>query len=178
MLLNIDDAYLGGEKPGKRGRGAASKTPFVTAIQTNSEGKPHFMRLTPVVGFTHEALKQWSTESLASTAHVVSDGLWCLEAVTHTTAQHERHIVGNGKLAVKHPEFHWVNTLLGNLKTALSGTYHAFNHVKYAHRYLAEFTYRFNRRFDLAAMVPRLLRAAVTTSPLPLNILRVSEASN
>ncbi|WP_371264211.1 transposase [Nitrosomonas sp. Nm51] len=64
------------------------------------------------------------------------------------------------------PEFHWVNTLLGNLKTALSGTYHAFNHAKYAHRYLAEFSYRFNRRFDLAAMVPRLLRAAVTTNPL------------
>ena len=75
-------------------------------------------------------------------------------------------------------EFHWVNTLLGNLKTALSGTYHAINHARYAHRYLAEFTYRFNRRFDLAAMVPRLLRAAVTTKPYPLNILRLSEASN
>jgi transposase-like protein len=53
--VEIDDAYLGGEKQGKRGRGAASKTPFVAAIQTNSEGKPHFMRLTPVAGFTHEA---------------------------------------------------------------------------------------------------------------------------
>ena len=176
--VEIDDAYLGGEKQGKRGRGAASKTPFVAAIQTNSEGRPHFMRLTPVAGFTHEALKQWSTESLASTAHVVSDGLWCFEAVTHTAAQHERHVVGNGKLAVKRPEFHSVNTLLGNLKTALSGTYHAFNHAKYAHRYLAEFSYRFNRRFDLAAMVPRLLRAAVTTNPLPLSILRISEARN
>ena len=73
--VEIDDAYLGGEKQGKRGCGAASKTPFVAAIQTNSEGKPHFMRLTPVAGFTHEALKQWSSECLASTAHVVSDDL-------------------------------------------------------------------------------------------------------
>jgi len=30
----------------------------------------------------------------------------------------------------------------------------------------------------LAAMVPRLLRAAVTTNPLPLSIVRISEARN
>ncbi|WP_090333916.1 IS1595 family transposase [Nitrosomonas sp. Nm51] len=101
--VEIDDAYFGGEKRGKRGRGAASKTPFVAAIQTNSEGRPHFMRLTPVAGFTHEALKQWSAECLVSTAHVVSDGLWCFGAVTHTAAQHERHVVGNGKIAVQQP---------------------------------------------------------------------------
>lgn len=118
--VEIDDAYLGGEKQGKCGRGAASKTPFVAAIQTNSEGKPHFMRLTPVAGFTHGALKQWLSEYLDFTAHVVSDGLWCFEAVIHTAAQHARHAVGNGKRAVQRPEFHWVNTLLGNLKIALS----------------------------------------------------------
>jgi ISXO2-like transposase domain len=66
--------------------------------------------------------------------------------------------------------------MLGNLKTALSGTYHSFDHVKYGARYLAEFSYRFNRRFDLAAKVPRLLRAAVTTKPHPLGVLRLSEA--
>ncbi len=70
----------------------------------------------------------------------------------HTAATHERHVVGSGKLAVQRSEFHWVNTLLGNLKTALSGTYHAINHARYAHRYLAKFTYRFNRRFDLVNM--------------------------
>jgi hypothetical protein len=37
------------------------------------------------------------------------------------------------------PEFKWVNTILGNLKTAITGTYHAFDFAKYAHRYLAEF---------------------------------------
>ncbi|MEX3583098.1 MAG: transposase, partial [Burkholderia sp.] len=58
---------------------------------------------------------------------------------------------------------------------ALKGTYHAIDHAKYAHRYLAEFAYRFNRRFDLPAMAPRLLRAAVTAKPYPRCLLRVSE---
>ncbi len=48
--VETDDAYLGGKKQGKRGRGAAGKTPFVAAIQTNNKGKPHFMCLTPVAG--------------------------------------------------------------------------------------------------------------------------------
>jgi hypothetical protein len=109
---------------------------------------------------------------------VVFDGLWCFEAVTRIAAQHECHVAGNGKRAVQHSEFRCVTTLLGNLKTALSGTYYTFNHAKYAHRYLAEFSYRFNRHFDLAAMVPRLLRAVATTNPIPLNILRISEAGN
>ncbi|WP_298160031.1 transposase, partial [Ferrovum sp.] len=61
--------------------------------------------------------------------------------------------------------FRWLNVVLGNLKTALSGTYHAFNFRKYAGRYLAESQYRFNRRFDLAAMVPRLAVALMSATP-------------
>ena len=40
------------------------------------------------------------------------------------------------------PQFRAINKLLGNLKTAISGTYHAFDFAKYAHPYLAEFQYR------------------------------------
>jgi len=38
---------------------------------------------------------------------------------------------------------------------------------KYLHpqRYLHEFCYRFNRRFDLAALVPRLIVAPARTPP-------------
>jgi hypothetical protein len=115
---------------------------------------------------------------LTATAQVVSDGLWCFAQVKEVAAGHERHVVGGGRQSVQRPEFRWVNTMLGNLKTSLNGTYHSIDHAKYAARYLAEFAYRFNRRFDLPAMVPRLLRAAVTTKPHPLSVLRLSEAGN
>ncbi len=45
------------------------------------------------------------------------------------------------------------------------GTYHAFDFAKYAHRYLAEAQYRFNRRFNLRSILLRLLRAASLTTP-------------
>ncbi len=39
--VEMDDAYLGGERSGgKRGRGAPGKKPFVAAVSTTAEGKP------------------------------------------------------------------------------------------------------------------------------------------
>ena len=61
------------------------------------------------------------------------------------------------------------------MKRSLDGTYHHCE-AHYAARYLAEFQYRFNRRYDLAAMLPRLLQAAVTALPLPRPILLSSVA--
>jgi hypothetical protein len=72
--------------------------------------------------------------------------------------------------------FAWVNTVLSSLKTAISGTYYAFNFQKYALRYLGEVQYRFNRRFDLRALFPSLLYAAVNTGNRPGMRLRLAEA--
>lgn len=106
---------------------------------------------------------------------MVSDGLWCFQAVTVSGAAHERTVTGGGHASVKLQQFRAVNTFLGNLKTAYSGTYHAFDFAKYAHRYLAEAQYRFNRRFDLSSILKRLLIATVTTPPRPERFLRAAE---
>ena len=47
--VEMDDAYLGGVRSGgKRGRGAAGKTPFVAAVSTSPEGRPRKAKLAPV----------------------------------------------------------------------------------------------------------------------------------
>jgi hypothetical protein len=53
-----------------------------------------------------------------------------------------------------------INTVLGNLKTNLKGTYHLFPFRKYATRYMWAFAYRFNRRCDLRTLNTRLPVAA------------------
>jgi hypothetical protein len=73
------------------------------------------------------------------------------------------------------PSFDWINTVLGNLKTSISGTYHSFDFAKYGYRYLSEIQYRFNRRFDLTTILSRLLRAAVTTGKRTEIWLRLAE---
>jgi hypothetical protein len=70
-----------------------------------------------------------------------------------------------------------VNTLPGNLKSAISGTYHAFNFAEYAHRYLAEFQYRFDPRFSMKTILPRLLAALLVAPASPEWRLRLAETS-
>ena len=65
--------------------------------------------------------------------------------------------------------------MLGNVKNVMQGTYHAIR-AKHLPRYLAEFTYRFNRRFDLAGMVESLGTAAVLTPPIPYRFAKLAEA--
>ena len=60
------------------------------------------------------------------------------------------------------------------LKSAITGTYRAVRD-KHVPRYLAEFEYRFNRRYDLAAMMPRLGYVGVRTSPMPYRLLKLAE---
>ena len=164
--VEIDDAYLGGERSGgKRGRGSENKVSFVAAVQTTEDGQAVlacFARLP----FTKEAMSEFMHRSLVLPLTVVSDGLACFTAAPERGAVHDREITGGGKASVKLTKFNAVNTVLGNLKTALSGTYHSFDFAKYAHRYLAEVQYRFNRRFNLATILPRLVRAAAVTKPL------------
>jgi hypothetical protein len=42
-------------------------------------------------------------------------------------------------------------------------------------RYLAEFEYRFNRRYELREMVPRLAVVALKTSPMPYRLLKLAD---
>jgi hypothetical protein len=65
--------------------------------------------------------------------------------------------------------------MIGNVKNAMHGSYHSIsaNHLP---RYLAEFCYRFNRRYNLHEMIPRLAYAAVRTPPMPDRFLKMVEA--
>ena len=72
--VEMDDAYLGGERAGIRGRGSPNKVPFVAAVETR-EGRPFYMQMRRVEGFTQKALRAYADNSLAASAHVLSDGL-------------------------------------------------------------------------------------------------------
>lgn len=174
--VEIDDAYLGGERiGGKVGRGSENKIPFIAAVETSVDGHPLRVVLSRVVTFGSQDIDQWAKGHLAPTATVVSDGLNCFRAVTGGGCSHQREVVGLSRKSTVMGCFHWVNTILGNLKTSLAGTYHAFDFTKYAHRYLAEFQYRFNRRFDLRGMLPRLVHACVSIGKRPEAWLRQAE---
>jgi transposase-like protein len=163
--IELDDSYLGGERSGgKRGRGAAGKTPLIAAVETTAERKPRRVRFTVVKGFRKKEVEKLAKRDFMPGSNVVSDGLSCWPAVEWAGCTHFPMRTGSGRQASRWKPFAWVNTLLGNVKTALAGTYHHVS-AKHAPSYLASFAYRFNRRHQLDSIVDRLAWAAARTAP-------------
>ena len=123
-----------------------------------------------VKGFRKREVEKLAKAAIEPGATVVSDGLSCWPAVGKAGCSHRPMATGAGKKAANWTPFKWVNTTLGNVKTALAGTYH---HVspKHAQAYLTSFAYRFNRRFQLDSIVERLAWAAVRTAPHPYRVI-------
>lgn len=175
-FVQFDDAYLGGERNGgKSGRGSENKQAFVIAVQTDQQHeRPAFAVIEPVRSFDNVSLKDWIARRLAPEGEVYSDGLACFRRLEDAGHAHTTLVTGGGRAATEVPGARWVNVVLGNLKRAISGTYHAIRQTKYARRYLAEAAYRFNRRFRLREMLPRLATAMMHCKPCPEPRLRAA----
>jgi len=132
------------------------------------------LKLRRVAGFRRAEITAWAKRNFNSASTVVSDGLRCFAGVSNAGCIHQPIITGSGRKAALAPAFKWVNTTLGNIKSAITGTYRAIRD-KHVPRYLAEFEYRFNRRYDLAAMMPRLGYLAARTPPMPYRLLKLAE---
>ena len=176
--VQIDDAYLGGERNGgKPGRGSENKQPFLIAVETDHDLEhPRFAVIEPVRAFSNEVLTDWIARRLAPGAEVYTDGLACFRRLEDAGHAHTTVVTGGGRAATQAQGARWVNIVLANVKRAISGVYHALRQAKYARRYLAEAAYRFNRRFRLRDMLPRLATALMRCKPCPERVLR--SASN
>lgn len=173
--IEMDDAYLGGERGGgKSGRGSPGKTPIVAAVQTDEKGRPRRIKLSRIARFKRRRVKSLVKRIIFPGATVLTDGLACFRGIVDAGCNHVAITTGSGRKAARHPAFKWVNTMLGNIKNAITGTYRALR-KKHMVRYLAEFEWRFNHRFDLAAMIDALGRAAINTKPAPYWWLKMAD---
>jgi hypothetical protein len=171
-IIQLDDVYWGGEqRGGKRGRGSTNKTPFVAAVSVNEKGHPIAMNMNVVNGFRSKEIARWDKRHLSPNSHVVSDGLACFAVVKDAGCKHSSIVTSGGPEFVSLESFTWVNTMIDNVKRSMNEAYHAINH-KHLPRYLAEFCYRFNRRFVLEDMLPGLCYVVARMPPMPMRLLK------
>ena len=167
--IEIDDAYLGGKHSGgKRGRGAEGKQPFIVAIQTSkTSGKnyPIFAKLTPIEAFKKDIVEKWAMKSIIKGSTIVSDGLPAFSGVEDLCSR-EKHVASEMTEEDKQEHFRCFNTILSNIKTSLSGTFHSFNVAKNSELYLGAIMYRFNNRFDLGKIFSSLLGQSISHPPV------------
>lgn len=175
-FVQIDDAYLGGERNGgKPGRGSENKQPFLIAVQTDENLEYSvFAVIEPVKAFDNASLRDWIERRLEPECEVYTDGLACFRQLEEAGHAHTTLVTGGGRAATQAKGACWANVVLANAKRAISGVYHAVRQAKYARRYLAEAAYRFNRRFRLRDMLPRLATALTRCKPCPERVLRLA----
>jgi hypothetical protein len=133
------------------------------------------MKMTVVDGFRKKTIEEWANKHLKAGSDVVTDKLACFKVVTSAGCGHVS-IKCEGNLdLLDSTDFQWVSTMIGNVKTALTGTCHSIN-PEHLPRYLAEFCFRFNHRFDLRRLLPILGEIMTRTPPMPNKYLKKAES--
>jgi transposase-like protein len=104
---------------------------------------------------------------------VRTDGFRGYRGLATVEVRHDRRVQGSDPTRSA-GDLPWVHRIFGNLKTWLRGTFHGVS-GKHLPRYLAEFVYRFDRRWREGELFGFVLLRAVHGEPLPYHRL-VAEA--
>jgi transposase-like protein len=165
----IDETFIGGEKSGKRGRGAAGKELVVIAAQKDGL-KFGRIRLQRVPDASENSLKNVIQNNIEPGSIIQTDGWQGYNGIDKLGYIHEvvrtESDVGDNLL----PKVHLVASLL---KRWLLGTYQGAVRPVHLDYYLDEYTFRFNRRTSRfrGKLFYRLLQQSAETAPVTIKEL-------
>ena len=162
QLIEFDDAFVGGKRTGKRGRGAKGKKPVLVAIETPTKGAG-FVAMRAVDNISIKTVRNFLRFHLKSGQTVKTDAFPALNAVAENHF-HEKKVTPPKKASGWLPLVH---VMISNMKTFINGTFHGVS-SEHLQEYLDEFCYRFNRRFWEPELPLRLLNACLAHVPVTM----------
>lgn len=163
-IIQVDETYLGGSKPGKRGRGATAKALVMIATEIN-ENKIGRVRLYLLKDASSESPNTALVELVEPGSIIQTDGWSGYSNLNNVGLSHvvirKNFNVGDDLL----PHAHRIASLL---KRWLLGTYQGAIKSSHLAYYLDEFTFRFNRRTSRSRgkLFYRLVQQALTVKPV------------
>jgi transposase-like protein len=163
-VIEVDEIFIGGERPGKRGRGAAGKTLVVMAAQEAEKGIGR-IRMRRVADAAGESLEPAVWEMVEPGSIVRTDAWRGYNGLSELGYRHN--------IVRKDPDFGdnllpLVNRVASLLKRWLLGTHQGAVQHSHLEYYLDEFTFRFNRRTSKSRglLFYRLVSQAVDLEPV------------
>jgi len=162
--VQVDETYIGGERSGKRGRGAAGKTLVVIAVEDQGKHVGR-IRLLRVPDASAVSLSFAVQEAIQPGSVVNTDG-WAGYATLGAKGYVHEEVrpiaeVGDNLLPLAH-------RVAALLKRWLGGTHQGAVRPSHRDYYLDEFTFRFNRRTSRSRgkLFYRLMQQAVQVGPV------------
>lgn len=114
-LIEMDEAYLGAPKSGKkRGRGT-ERQKMVVAVSKDAKDRPQFLHLQMIPDVKTATLQDVVDCHVASGATVECDGYRSYLSLKNVDVNSSNYTSGGLK---------WVHVAIGNFKAFLLGTYH------------------------------------------------------
>jgi len=163
-IVEVDETYIGGKKPGKRGRGAAGKSLVVISVEDkgNHLGR---IRLRRVADASAASLLAAVRESVELGSVVRTDG-W--SGYARLPSQGYEHSVVRQDADVGENLLPLANRVAALLKRWLAGTHQGAVRASHLDYYLDEFTFRFNRRTSRSRgkLFYRLVQQALAIAPV------------
>lgn len=141
-LVEMDDAYVGGKRPGPHGRGAEGKTPMIIAAESPTGA----VRAVAVKTLDGKAFGTLAREAIESGSTIRTDGLPACRGVRREGFEHEAHKnrVMDGLFDTGTQAAHGFVALF---KRGYVGAYHQMSE-KYVQLYLNEYEFRHNHKND------------------------------
>jgi transposase-like protein len=163
--VEVDETLYGGEKPGKRGRGAVGKVLIAVAVEDKGVGIGR-IRLRRIADASAKSLNKFLGDNVEKGSTIRTDG-W--KGYNQVEKSGYIHVVENQTVSVGENSLPLVHRIASLLKRWLLGTHQgavSHDHLDY---YLDEFTFRFNRRTSAhrGKLFYRLLQNAVIIDPVP-----------
>lgn len=163
--VEIDETFVGGARPGKRGRGADGKSLVVIAVEVKEYGLGR-VRMSIIPDASHRSLKKFILLNIASGSHLITDG-W-KSYIKMKTLDYEHTAINNHTAMDTEnltPNVHRIASLL---KRWLLGTHQNFAQKSHLEYYLDEFTFRHNRRKSKSRglLFETLIKQAVIHKPI------------
>lgn len=169
--IQADEIFIGGKqsRDDQRSKGT-NKTTFFIGVEEGSGDKPRFVTFDELKTIYDQSIVCAVEKKIQKGSTIKSDGLGAYKKAGQKGYVLEQSIFQKSPQAtVEHLK--WVNMLTSNLKRFLLSTYHGV-FPKYRDAYLAEFAYRFNRRYWPEQAFDRLLFACINARPITLPALR------
>ena len=174
--VEVDEAYVGGQKEGARGRGAEGKTAVLVAVEGEAKKKLGRVRFRCVEAIDRESVELFVGDYVEPGAMVVTDGLSVYESLKAAGFDHHPHVIATGGETAR-SELDHVHLVISLLKRWLGGTHQGAVTPAHLQAYLDEFAFRFNRRLSQhrGNLCYRLMQQAVTVRPSAVKALYVSK---
>jgi len=141
--VEVDEFFIGGQKPGKRGRGAGGKSIVVAAVERQGR-KIGRIRLHVINDCSSESLKAFIDQNIATGSYVVTDGWKGYNPMDPDRYDH--HQVFLSKSNDRYSQLSGVHLIASLVKRLIIGTFQGRFDPKYLQHYLDEYVFRFNRR--------------------------------